>query len=222
MQQRVNRLRWAVLPVALRVIGVVALCVAALSFLAFHPAPHASAASLSMMITGTIASSPSSGPVGTTISVSGSGWHEADGTPVSFGYEVGSGCSIVSDSQNGSLSGGSFSGWFRWPPGTPLDTYSVCAMIENVMTVAGSFRVLSSSPPAVSISPATLKPHALATITASNYYPARTPVNFLWMSGNTVIKNLNSAVSDTGGTAVLTFTVPKLSIANGSYSINAS
>ena len=168
MQHHSGRLRWTVLPVALRVVGVVAFCVAALSFLAFHPAPHTSAAGPSRHITATVSSSPSAGPVGTTISVSGSDWNEADGTPVSFGYEAGSTCSIVTDAQNGSITGGSFSGWFRWPSGTPLGTYQVCAVIENTMAVAGSFSLLSSSPPAVAISPSTLAPGTRATITASN------------------------------------------------------
>ncbi len=179
MQHSTNRLRWAVLPVALRAVGVLTLCVVALSFLAFHPAPHARATGLSAIITGTISSSPSSGPVGTTISVSGSGWGGTNGTSVSFGY-VGEAPAvhIVADSQSGALSGGSFSGWFRWPAGTALNTFHVCAMLGNVMEVAGSFSVLSSSPPAVSISPSTLVPGTHATITASNYYPAGTPVNF--------------------------------------------
>src|SRR5579872_6263213 len=218
MQHSTNRLRWAVLPVALRMVGVLTLCVAALSFLAFHSAPHARATGQSTNITGTISSSPYSGRTGTTISVSGSGWGGTDGTPVSFGYQVSSGCQTVSDAQNGTLSGGSFSGWFRWPSGTALNTFRVCAMLGNVMEVAGSFSVLSSNPPAVSISPSTLAPNTHATITASNYYPAGTSVNFLWMSGNTVIENLNSAASNTSGVAMLTFTVPKFSIANGPYS----
>jgi hypothetical protein len=226
MQHYTNRLRWAVLPVAVRVVGVVTLCVATLSFLAFHSTPRANATGLSGMITGTISSSPYSGPAGTTISVSGSGWGGTDGTPVSFGYEVNTGnnisCQIVSDSQNGTLNNGSFSGWFRWPSGTALNTFRVCAILGNAMEVAGSFSVLSSSPPAVSISPSTLAPNTHATITASNYYPSGTPVNFLWMSGNTVIENLNSSTSNTSGVAILTFSVPKLSIGSGSYSIDAS
>lgn len=222
MQHQTNRLRWAVLPVAWRVGGVVALCFAALSFLVFRSIPHAKATGLSRMIPGTISSSPASGPVGTTISVSGSGWEGSDGTPVSFGYIVNSSCSIVADSQNGSLSGGSFSGWFRWPSGTALYTYSICAMIGNTIALAGNFSVLSFSPPAVSISPSTLAPNAQATITATNYFPTGTPVHFLWMSGNTVVENLYSVASNTSGVAVLTFMVPKLSIANGSYTIDAS
>ncbi|HKV59747.1 MAG TPA: hypothetical protein VJO32_15760, partial [Ktedonobacteraceae bacterium] len=86
----------------------------------------------------------------------------------------------------------------------------------------GNFSVFSSIPPTVSISPATLSPNIQATITASNYYPAGMQVNFLWMSGNTVVDTLNSATSDANGMAVLNFTVPSLSIASGSYSINAS
>ena len=226
MQHHTNHVRWAALPVALRVVGVVAFCAAALTFLMFHAAPRATASGLSAMITGTISSSPSTGPVGTTISVSGSGWGGTDGTPVTFGYEVNSGgntvCQIVSDAQNGSLNGGSFSGWFRWPTGTALNTFSVCAMLGNVMEVADSFSVLSSSPPAVSISPSTLAPGTQATITASNYYPAGTQVDFLWVIGNTVIENLNSATSDTNGQAILTFTVPKPSISSGQYTVNAT
>lgn len=223
MQNKTNRLQWAVILVALRVVGVVTLCFTTLSFIAFHATPLAFAAGPSLrMITGSISSSPSAGPVGTVITVSGSGWGGTNGTPVSFGYEGNSGCILVSDSQNGSLNNGSFSGWFRWPSGTSLDTFHVCAMFGNVMEVAGSFSVLSSSPPGVSIYPSTLAPNTHATITASNYYPAGTQVNFLWMSGNTVVDNLNSVPSNTSGVAVLTFTVPNFSIASGSYSIDAT
>jgi hypothetical protein len=227
MQKQAYCLQWAVISVALRVVGVgiivVTLCFAALSFIAFHSTPRANAAGPSFKtITGTISSSPSTGPAGTTITVSGSGWGGTDGTSVSFGYQVYSGCQTVSDAQNGVLNGGSFSGWFRWPSGTALNTFRVCAMLGNVMEVAGSFTVLSSNPPSVSISPSTVSPNNHATITASNYYPAGTQVNFAWMSGKTVIENLNSATSNTSGIATLTFTVPGFSIASGSYSINAS
>ncbi len=35
-------------------------------------------------VTGTVGSSPSSGPVGATIAISGSGWHDPDGEQVSY------------------------------------------------------------------------------------------------------------------------------------------
>jgi hypothetical protein len=229
MQNQANRLQWMVLLVALRVVGVVILGVvtlsfAALSFIAFHSTPHAYAASASLqVISGSASSSPYTGPAGTIITVTGSGWSaEPNGTSVVFGYQVYSSCSIVSDSQSGSINSGSFSGWFRWPSGTAQNTFQVCAMIGNIMAVAQSFSVLSSNPPGVSISPSTLAPNTHATITASNYYPAGTQVNFAWMSGNTVVDNLNSVKSNASGVAILTFTVPNFSIASGSYTINAT
>lgn len=224
MQNQAYRLHWAVLHVALRIVGVATLCFAALSFIAFHSTPRAYAAGPSLMaVSGSAASSPSSGPTGTTIAVIGSGWGMPDGTPVAFGYQVYSSCSNVADSQSGSLSSGQFSGWFRWPSGTALNTFHVCAVLgDSVIAVAGSFTVLSSNPPSVSIAPSTLSANNQASVTASDYYPAGTQVNFLWMSGNTVIDNLNSAISNTSGIAILTFTVPNFSIASGSYTINAS
>ena len=73
MQNQANRLQWAVILVALRLVGVgifvvVTLCFAALSFIAFHSTSHSYAESASFrVIRGTISSSPSSGPVGTVI-----------------------------------------------------------------------------------------------------------------------------------------------------------
>ena len=227
MQKQVIRLQWTMLLVALRVVGVVALCFVVLSFIAFHFTPRAYAANASLLtIAGSASSSPSTGPVGTAIIVTGSGWSVADGTPVAFGYEVNEGntteCQTVSDSQNGTLNDGNFRGWFRWPSGTALATFQVCAMLgSSIMTVAGSFTVLSSNPPSVAISPSSISPNTSATITANNYFPAGTQVNFLWMAGNTIVDNLHSVASDTSGKATLTFTVPNFSIASGSYSINA-
>src|SRR5689334_12507536 len=67
------------------------------------------------MLAGSVSSSPSSGPVGAIISVSGSGWSEPDGEQVSFGYMIASNCSLVSGAQAGIFKNGSFSGSFRFP-----------------------------------------------------------------------------------------------------------
>ena len=48
-----------------------------------------------------ISSSPSAGPVGAVVTVSGSGWFVPDGTPVAFGFSTGFDCNIVSDAQPG-------------------------------------------------------------------------------------------------------------------------
>jgi len=117
-------------------------CLAVLLFSALHfilPA-HASRA----IVKASVTSSPSSGPVGTTITVSGSGWTEPDGTQVSFGYMTNSSCLTVTDSQTGTLTGGNFSGWFHWPQGTPLGTYPVCADDGTTTVIDNTFTLLSN------------------------------------------------------------------------------
>jgi len=139
---------------------------------------HARAASVA--ITGSLSSSPASGPAGTTVSVSGSGWPQPDGSAVTFGYLVATTCTVVTDSQQGTLSTGAFQGWFRWPQGTSLGTYTVCAMIAGNSYNAGSFDLLSTSSPQVTVSPSTLQEREQVTVTATNYYPAGMTVTFYW------------------------------------------
>ncbi len=178
---------------------------------------HGSAA-----IVGSISSSPASGPVGTTITVSGSGWGQPNGTPVTFGYFVNSTCSLVSDSQSGSISGGAFSGWMRWPLDTPVNTYTLCAVIDGATHTAGTFRVLSISAPSVAITPGSLQENQQATIIANNYVPADTAINFFWtLTNGSIVESLGSAISNSVGTALLTFTVPVMPLVSGSYLIEA-
>jgi hypothetical protein len=174
--------------------------------------------------TGAISSSPASGPVGTTVSVSGSGWSQPDGTLVYLGYIVSSNCSLVSDSQNGSFSAGAFSGWLRWPTNTAVGPYTVCAIISGIgQTVnAGSFNVLSTSAPQVSITPSALQENQQATITATNYLPASTIITFDWATtSNSIEKTFGTTVSNSSGTALFTFTVPITTLASGQYLIEA-
>ncbi|HEV2579243.1 MAG TPA: hypothetical protein VGT44_00205, partial [Ktedonobacteraceae bacterium] len=207
---------------ALGVVTVMVFCLAMylVSTRMTVPQVHASA----NVPPGTISSSPASGPVGTTITVSGSGWSQPDGTPVYFGYLVNSTCSLVSDSQNGSLSGGAFSGWMRWPLGTPANVYTVCAIIsgDSQTLDAGSFTVLSTSAPAVSITPASLQENQQATITATNFVPPGSSINFFWtLTNGSIVQSLGSAISNGVGTALLTFTVPIMPLNSGSYLIQS-
>lgn len=173
-------------------------------------------------IVGSVESSPSSGPVGAIITVSGAGWSEADGTQVSFGYMIADNCSIVADSQVGTLSGGSFSGWFRWPVGTALAMYTVCAVIGSTTATANTYTLLSASAPQVSISPTTLTAGTQATIRGSNYFPAGTIVQLSWQSmSGSVDFSINPATSNSNGSISRTFTVPTTTLASGSYMIVA-
>lgn len=205
---------------ALGVVGVSALVIA-VTLLAIH-APAAYAHSARKVVMGNLSSSPASGPVGATITVSGSNWSQQDGVTVNLGYLVGSICSIVTDSQPGTFSSGSFQGWFRWPQGTGLGTYPVCAIIGGTSDTAGSFTVLSSSPPQVTMAPGTIQERQQVTVTALNYYPAGTNVTFYWATTSNQIEfELSAAVSDSNGRAVMGFAVPITSLASGNYLVEA-
>lgn len=173
-------------------------------------------------ITGSVVSSPSSGPVGATIAISGSGLSDPDGEQVTFGYMIASYCSTVPDSQAGTLHGGSFSGWLRWPSGTPLGTYTICATFGATTATANNYTVLSESAPQVSISPSILTAGTQATIAGSNYFPAGTTVQLFWETVNgSVQSGLSSTISNSNGSISRTFVVPAMSLASGSYKIVA-
>jgi hypothetical protein len=174
-------------------------------------------------VSANVTSSPSSGPVGTTITVSGLGWIMPDGTQVSFGYmDVESYCLIVPDSQAGTLSGGFFSGWFHWPKGTLLSTYTVCANVGGTTAQANTFSVLSASAPQISITPTTLTTGQQATITGANFFPAGTAVQLFWETAKGSIDfSITPVTSNNNGSISRTFTVPATALPGGSYMIEA-
>jgi hypothetical protein len=174
-------------------------------------------------MTGSVSSSPSSGPVEAIISVSGSGWDEPDGEQVSLGYINSSNCAIVTNEQASTFNSGSFSGWLQLPNGTPLGTYSICATFGSTTAVTNTtFTVLTESSPQISISFSTRTGKQQATISGSNFLPAGTTVNLFWETTNgSVIFTIPSAVSDSNGLISRTLTVPT-TIASGSYKIVAN
>ncbi len=173
-------------------------------------------------ITGSVSSNPSSGPVGATISISGSGWPEPDGEQVSLGYMIASFCTTVPDAQTSPFKSGSFSGWLRLPNGTPLGSYSICATFGSTTAVANTYTVLTESSPQISISLSIQAGVQQATITGSNYFPAGTTVNLFWETTNgSVIFTITSAVSNSNGLISRTFIIPT-TVASGSYKIVAN
>jgi len=173
-------------------------------------------------ITGSVSSSPTSGPVEATISISGSGWSEPDGEQVSLGYMIESFCISVPEAQASAFSNGSFSGWLRLPNGTPLGTYAICATFGSTTAVANTFTVLTESSPQIFISFSTQAGVQQATITGSNYVPAGTTVNLFWETKNGSVKfTITPAVSNNNGLISRSFKVPT-TIASGTYKIVAN
>ena len=199
----------------------VLLCLAALFYSTAHVITqvHAERAST----TGSMSSSPTSGSVNATISVSGSGWPEPDGEQVSLGYMIAAFCSTVPDSQASTFKSGSFSGSLRLPGGTPVGTYSICANFGSTTAIsANTYTVLTKSSPQISISLSMQSTEQQATVTGSNYLPSGTAVNLYWETTNgNILVTIGSVVSNSSGHISKTFLI-STSIASGSYKIVAT
>ncbi len=171
-------------------------------------------------------SSPSQGPVGAVIAVTGSGVNFPDGTQINFGYmPTFPNCTGASDSQPGIVHGGAFSGWFRWPAGTGTGTFQLCAAANGSnqpFFLRTTYNVLSTSAPQVAVAPATLDAGKQATVSGTNFLPAGTSVNFIWRaaSGGQSI-SLGAVSSDATGAFTQNFTVPSKS-GTSSYTLTAT
>ena len=164
--------------------------------------------------------SPTQGPVGAVISVSGNGVLLTDGTQVSLGYTTNfQTCNLVSGGQSGVVQNSAFSGWFRWPDGTAVGTYGVCAMANNTPFQLGNYQVLSASAPQVSIAPAKLSAGQQATVSGANFLPGGTSVNLTWRAANGGRSvSLGTVSSNATGAFAHTFTVPSRA-STGSYTV---
>ncbi|WP_238321126.1 hypothetical protein [Thermogemmatispora carboxidivorans] len=160
---------------------------------------------------GTLSSSPSSGPAGTVITVSGSGWTQlSDGTQVSLGYSQQDcllGYTPASNSQPGTVEGGSFSGWLVLPGSLAPGTYKICAIIQATPILAGSYTLLSSTPPKLSISPTQVTAGQTATVTGSNFLPGGTQVTLVLQASGATF-SLGSVTSDGQGNFTRNITIP--------------
>jgi len=177
---------------------------------------------------GSAVSSPYSGPVGAVITVCGSGWSSvADSTPVSFGYSTDPNCAsnntIVQDSQQGTMQGGNYSGWFRWPLNMALSMYTVCAFIANIAAPpANTYTVLSMSPPRVTIAPAQIHPGQSLTVTGFNYLPGGTFISLTFQPANGgTIQSFGSTVSNSNGSFSISKTIPNNSVGSDTVVANA-
>jgi hypothetical protein len=202
------------------VVGVFLPLLAALFF--FAPSPHASAASHNLARR--LTSSPSQGPVGAVIVVTGSGMPSPDGTQIDLGYSTDfSNCNAATDSQPGIVQNHAFSGWFRWPTGTGTGNFEVCASVHgsNSPFFAGMYQVLSATPPQISIAPTIPSAGKQATITGANFLPAGTSVKLVWPAANGLPSTLLATVtSDNNGAFTQAITVPAHAI-TGTYSVEA-
>lgn len=168
--------------------------------------------------------SPTSGPVGTVIVVTGSSLTYPDGTQVSMGYTTNfSTCLVVSNSQGAPIKNHAFSGWMSWPASTGAGNFGVCVVVSNFSSfLVANFAVLSASPPQVTMTPTVPAASHEATVTGANFLPGGATVNLVWQSASTgQTLSLGTATSDNTGAFTQTFVVPA-NTSTGSYSVTAT
>jgi len=203
------------------VVGVFLPLMAVLFFLAFSPPAFAAS---HFPVARNVTSSPSQGPVGAVIVVSGSRMTSPDGTQIDLGYSTDfSSCTAAMDTQPGIVQNGAFSGWFRWPASTGTGTFEVCASVHgsNTPFFAGMYQVLAATPPQISLAPTTPGAGKQATITGANFLPAGTSVKLVWPAANGLPGvSLGTATSDNTGAFSQAITVPAHAI-TGTYNVEA-
>ncbi|HEU5378109.1 MAG TPA: hypothetical protein VFV38_22020 [Ktedonobacteraceae bacterium] len=168
-------------------------------------------------------SSPSQGPVGAVIAVTGANLRSTDGTKVQVGYTLNfMDCNAVADSRGGVITNHAFSGWFRWPTNTGTGVFGVCALVGSRTLFVSTYRVLTDAVPQVTVTPTTPGAGKQARVTGANFLPSGTSVNLVWRSvngGQTLA--LGTVTSDSTGAFTSTFTVPARA-SSGSYTITAT
>ncbi len=167
--------------------------------------------------------SPSQGPVGTVIAVSGTNLSYPDQTQISLGYSNFSKCFVVADSQGGTVTNQTFNGWLRWPSSTGIGHLGVCVVINNVNSfLLGGFDVLAATPPQLTVTPTTPNAGKQLIISGTSFLPGGVTAALVWRSastGQTIA--LGTATSDNNGTFTQAFTVPT-NTSTGMYSISAT
>ncbi len=167
--------------------------------------------------------SPTQGPVGAVIVVSGTGLLIADGTRVDLGYTTDDQtCNIVGGGRTGTAQDGAFRGWFRWPASTGTGTFGVCATVGSFTFKVGSYQVLSASAARIVVTPTTPKAGKQATVSGSNFLPGGVSVRLIWRSTNGGSSTvLGTTVASASGRISYNFTVPARS-STGNYTLTAT
>ncbi len=192
------------------------------SLLSFAFSFDVSTVSARVVIPNSVSISPSQGPVGTMISVSGSGMYSSDGTRFQLGYlPPAHGCTLIPGSQSVTVENHGFNGSFQWPM-TATGNFGVCLMGDNNVTFqVATYNVLSASPAQIAVSPETLNAGTKAKVTGTSFLPGGTAVSLTWKSvDNGQSFSLGTVTSDASGKISQTFTVAAQS-STGSYMIDA-
>jgi len=162
---------------------------------------------------GTVAISPSSGPVGTHTTVTGA--HLTPGTPVQVGYSSGdcsSGVTIIAGATGTTDSNGSVTISVTWPP-TGTGSYVVCVtetQTGKTHQSDGQYQVLSTTPADITITPNPMQSSQQVTVKGTNFLPGNDSVEVFFgdASGDVCANSGGTATIAADGTWTITFKAP--------------
>src|SRR5215469_5378939 len=168
--------------------------------------------------------SPSSdqGPVGAHVTIQGSNF---TGSSPSIFASLQPDCSQSSGALpvSATISGGSFTTTFVWPSSFHVGIYYICA--AGMSGSNAVYQVLSTSPPALSLSTLSVEIGQPLTIQGSNFVglPAGASISFTEVSGGQqpVLLQVNPPVVDSTGSFSVTWTVQQ-GLTTGTATIKAS
>ena len=154
--------------------------------------------------------SPSShkGPVGANLTLTGANWTSST---VSLGISAGADCSTAQQMTTASTSSGSFSGNFIWPSSFASvgTAYLVCVSDANLQTAATHYTVLSSSPPIISLSVASVQVGGTVSVTGHNFYGVSNVKLSVTTSSPSASRVVQSSVPvDSNGSFLTQYTPP--------------
>jgi hypothetical protein len=173
---------------------------------------------------------PSSGPVGTLVTLQGSGW--PPNAQIILRYDDVPTCDspnlqeIPSDPKPQVSAAGSFSAPFPWPKVSQKGTWYACAATsDGAVFDATPFQVASLNPPSITISPSDhLMPGQTISVQGQNWFPGGLPIAFELRSsdGKTIISLTEVTYSLINGTlAPVTIHLPA-NLSAGNYVLLAS
>ncbi|SRR5579883_2441085 len=180
--------------------------------------------------TSALSITPGSGPVGTLVTLRGSGWPandqiiiSSDDVPTCDSPNL---QEIPSDPKPQVNAAGNFSATFSWPKVSQKGTWYACAATsDNAVSGAAPFQVASLNPPSISISPSDhLMPGQAINVQGQNWFPGGLLIAFELRSSDakTIISLEEVTYSLINGTlAPVTIHLPA-NLSPGSYVLLAS
>jgi hypothetical protein len=177
--------------------------------------------------TAVVSLTPSSGPVGTLISIQGTGWPASTQLVLKYGQDPTcvTAQEVSPDPTPTTDSAGSFAATISWPSVPQTGGWLLCAVTSDGIFVASdSFQVLALNPPSVTIAhTGTIIPGQQLSVQGENWLPGGLLITFALLPAHSTLSTPlnNTAISLLGGAFSGAVTLP-MTLSAGKYTLLAS